>query len=77
MHRELCVLRGVIQHLLPRVGQHVKTLDLSHGKAVTNEIVSPSLSKLNIPLNVQLYKYIGGGGGFSLSLFSSFFNYGY
>lgn len=34
------MLRGVIDHILPRVGEHVQTLDLSHGKAVSNEIVS-------------------------------------
>ena len=40
MLRELSILRGVIEHLLPRVGPHVRTLDLSHGKAISNEIVS-------------------------------------
>ena len=34
------VLCGVIEHLLPRVGDHVRTLDLAYGKAVTNEVVS-------------------------------------
>ena len=40
MEREWTVLRGVIEHLLPRVGDHVRTLDLAYGKAVTNEVVS-------------------------------------
>ena len=41
MEREMSVLCGVIEHLLPRVGSHVRTLDLAHGKAVTNEVVRP------------------------------------
>ena len=40
MEREWSVLCGVIEHLLPRVGDHVRTLDLAYGKAVTNEVVS-------------------------------------
>ena len=39
MEREMSVLCGVIDHLLPRVGSHVRTLDLAYGKAVTNEVV--------------------------------------
>ena len=39
MEREMSVLCGVIEHLLPRVGAHVRTLDLAYGKAVTNEVV--------------------------------------
>ena len=41
MEREMNVLCGAIDHLLPRVGSHVRTLDLAYGKAVTNEVVSP------------------------------------
>ena len=44
MEREMSVLCGVIEHLLPRVGSHVRTLDLAHGKAVTNEVVRPLIS---------------------------------
>ncbi len=40
MEQELDVLIGVIDRVLPQVGHHVSTLDLSHGKAVTNEIVN-------------------------------------
>ena len=40
MDKEMSVLCGVIEHLLPRVGTHVRTLDLAYGKAVTNEVVS-------------------------------------
>ena len=41
MEREMSVLCGMIEHLLPRVGSHVHTLDLAYGKAVTNEVVRP------------------------------------
>lgn len=41
MEREMSVLCGMIEHLLPRVGTHVRTLDLAYGKAVTNEVVRP------------------------------------
>ena len=37
--RELCVLQGIVDHVLPRVGSHVLTLDLSHSKAASNEVV--------------------------------------
>ena len=40
VQKELRVLCGIMDHLLPRVGSHVQTLDLSHGKAVSNEVVS-------------------------------------
>ena len=40
MDREARVLGGLVNHVLPRVGGHVRTLDLAHGKAVSNEIVS-------------------------------------
>ena len=40
MDKEMSVLCGVIEHLLPQVGSHVRTLDLAYGKAVTNEVVS-------------------------------------
>jgi len=33
------VLRGMMEYLLPQVGPHVHTLDLAHGKAVSNEVV--------------------------------------
>lgn len=39
MQREFCVLQGVLEHILPHVGSHVLTLDLSHGKTVSNEVV--------------------------------------
>ena len=39
MEREARVLSGVVDHILPRVGKHVLTLDLAHGKAVSNAIV--------------------------------------
>ena len=49
--REARVLTAVLEHLLPRVGPHVRTLDLAHGKAVSNEIVSllVSLPVTDIP----------------------------
>ena len=37
------MLQGVMEYLLPRVGQHVHTLDLAHGKAVSNEVVRRGL----------------------------------
>ena len=40
MEREARVLSGLVEHVLPRVGSHVHTLDLAHGKAVSNAIVS-------------------------------------
>lgn len=40
MERELCILQGVLEHILPWAGAHVHTLDLSHGKAVSNELVT-------------------------------------
>ena len=49
MEREMNVLCGVIEHLLPRVGSHVRTLDLAYGKAVTNEVVRP----INICHNIM------------------------
>ena len=39
MDKEMKVLCGVIDHLLPKVGSHVHTLDLAYGKAVSNEVV--------------------------------------
>ncbi len=40
VQKEIRVLRGVVDHLLPQVGgAHVRTLDLSHGKAISNEMV--------------------------------------
>ena len=36
------MLKCLIDHVLPVAGHHVQTLDLAHGKAVTNEIVSQS-----------------------------------
>ena len=39
MEREARVLRGVVEYLLPQVGDHVATLDLAHGTAVSNEVV--------------------------------------
>ncbi len=41
VEREVGVLYGVMEHLLPRVGPHVRTLDLANGKAVSNEAVGP------------------------------------
>ena len=47
VQRELNVLRGMIEHILPHVGPHVLTLDLSHSKAASNELVSvPSCFKI-------------------------------
>ena len=43
VQKELSVLLGVMEHILPHVGSHVLTLDLSHSKALTNEVVSPPL----------------------------------
>eukprot|EP00731_Ephydatia_muelleri_P001172 Em0001g1172a len=43
--REARVLTAVLEHLLPRVGPHVRTLDLAHGKAVSNEIVFRMLKR--------------------------------
>lgn len=37
--RELHVLQGIVEHILPHVGSQVLTLDLSHSKAVSNEVV--------------------------------------
>ena len=39
MEREARVLTGLVDHVLPRVGSHVHTFDLAHGKAVSNAIV--------------------------------------
>ena len=39
MEHEARVLWGVMEYLLPQVGPHVRTLDLAHGKAVSNEVV--------------------------------------
>ena len=46
MEHEACLLQGLIAYLLPRVGTHVRTLDLAHGKAVSNEVVSAVLTVL-------------------------------
>ena len=40
MEREAQVLTGLVEHVLPRVGSHTLSLDLAHGKAVSNAIVS-------------------------------------
>ncbi len=40
IQKELNVLRGVMEHILPHVGPQVLTLDLSHSKAATNELAS-------------------------------------
>ena len=40
MEHEARVLTGIVDHILPRVGSHVLSLDLAHGKAVSNAIVS-------------------------------------
>ena len=40
MEREAQVLTGLMEHVLPRVGSHTLSLDLAHGKAVSNAIVS-------------------------------------
>ena len=40
MEREARVLSGLVKHVLPRVGGHTLSLDLAHGKAVSNDIVS-------------------------------------
>jgi len=47
VEREASVLGGVIEHLLPKVGSHVRALDLAGGKAVSNNIVSVSTSLLS------------------------------
>lgn len=39
LQQELCVLLGILEHVLPRAGRHVRTLDLSHSKAASNEVV--------------------------------------
>ena len=51
MEREARVLSGIVAHVLPRVGSHVKTLDLAHGKAISNEIVRHILDGLSIILH--------------------------
>ena len=38
--RERDIMRGVIDHLLPKIGPHVEVLDLAHGKSLTGEMVS-------------------------------------
>ena len=53
--REAAVLCGFIEHLLPKVGSHVRTLDLAHGKAVSNEVVSPC-NQLYLEIQVS-YKH--------------------
>ena len=40
MEREAKVLSGLVEHVLPRVGSHTLSLDLAHGKAVSNAVVS-------------------------------------
>ena len=40
MEHEARVLTGIVEHILPKVGSHVLSLDLAHGKAVSNAIVS-------------------------------------
>ena len=40
MEREAEVLTGLVESVLPRVGSHTLSLDLAHGKAVSNDIVS-------------------------------------
>ncbi len=42
MEREARVLLGVVEHILPRIGGQVRTLDLAYGKAVSNEMVRAS-----------------------------------
>ena len=44
VEREASVLVGVMEHLLPKIGPHVRTLDLAHGKAVSNEVVGHATS---------------------------------
>ena len=39
MEHEARVLWGEMEYLLPQVGPHVRTLDLAHGKAVSNDVV--------------------------------------
>ena len=59
MEREWSVLCGVIEHLLPRVGDHVRTLDLAYGKAVTNEVVSQaSMNFLQCAASSYMYTWI-------------------
>lgn len=42
---EARVLTALLEHLLPRIGTHVRTLDLAYGKAVSNEIVFRMLKR--------------------------------
>ena len=39
MQREWLILHGIMEHILPRAGHHVLTIDLSHSKAASNEVV--------------------------------------
>ncbi len=58
VEREANVLCGVIEHLLPKVGPHVTTLDLANGKAVSNEAVSlqlPTVFLLSTNIFLLLY----------------------
>ena len=52
MEREARVLTGIVEHLLPRVGVSVLSLDLAHGKAVSNTVVSTHIEHTYTPLHV-------------------------
>ena len=62
--REARVLKGLMDHVLPRVGSHVLTLDLSHGRAVSNEVVSQTpicTSVVNISCTCTCTCYVSLG----------------
>ena len=48
VEREVSVLCGVMEYLLPRVGLHIRTLDLANGKAISNEVVGPKYPSFRI-----------------------------
>ena len=50
MEREARVLTGIVEHLLPRVGASVLSLDLAHGKAVSNTVVSTHIYTAHVLL---------------------------
>ncbi len=58
VEREANVLCGVIEHLLPKVGPYVTTLDLANGKAVSNEAVRCSTVLFPLCYYSVVYMYV-------------------
>ena len=55
MEREEKVMIGFLEHLLPKVREHVKVLDLAYGKSLTCEMVSILLGYFCVCLYLILY----------------------